>query len=219
MATITAITASPRQAGRYHIEVDGKNFATVALDTIERLHLAVGRSVAELADAIERDDAALKTYDRALTMLAARARSSSDLRRQLLRKGGAAEHVDAAIVRLEGAGFLDDAAFARQFARSKIAGPGFAKRRLEQELYRRGVAREVASDAIAEVLEDDSVDAASALDRLARKKLHSLSRLDAPTRSRRLYAFLARRGYDADEIREVVGRLGAVADANPPAEG
>jgi regulatory protein len=219
MATITAITASPRHAGRYHIEVDGKNFATVALDTIERLHLAVGRSVAELADAIERDDAALKTYDRALTMLAARARSSSDLRRQLLRKGGAAEHVDAAIVRLEGAGFLDDAAFARQFARSKIAGPGFAKRRLEQELYRRGVAREVASDAIAEVLEDDSVDAASALDRLARKKLHSLSRLDAPTRSRRLYAFLARRGYDADEIREVVGRLGAVADANPPAEG
>jgi regulatory protein len=212
MESITAITASPRQPGRFVIEVDGRELATVAIDTIDRLHLAVGRPIAPVAEALERDAAALKTYDRALNMLAARARSSSDLRRQLTRKGEPPEQVNAAIARLQQAGFLDDAGFARQFARSKIAGPGFAKRRLEQELYRRGVARDVASEAIAEVLDDDSVDAAGTIERLARKKMRSLAKLDPAGRSRRLYAFLARRGYDSEEIKRAIKSVEA-ADA------
>jgi regulatory protein len=219
VGTITAITASQRQPGRFHIEVDGKDVATVALETIERLNLALGRPVADIADALDRDAAMLRTYDRALNMLASRARSSNELRRQLIRKGEAAEHVDAAIVRLQGAGFLDDAGFARQFARSRIAGPGFAKRRLEQELFRRGVAREVADQAIAQVIADDSVDASGTLERLALKKMRALATLHPATRSRRLYAFLARRGYDADEIREIVARLTRIAAEDPPRQG
>jgi regulatory protein len=152
--------------------------------------------VADVAEAIERDAAALRTYDRALDILASRAHSSSELRRRLLRKGGLAEHVDAAIARLQSAGYLDDAGFARQFARAKIAGAGFAKRRLEQELYRRGVARDVARDAIAEVLADDTVDATGTIGRLAQKKMRS--------RARRLYAFLTRRGYGTEEIRHAI---------------
>jgi regulatory protein len=204
MGSITAITASPRQAGRFVIEVDGRELATVGIDTIDRLKLAVGRSVTAVAEALERDAAALKTYDRALNMLAARARAASDLRRQLIRKGEPAEHVDAAIDRLRGAGFLDDAEFARQFTRSKIAGPGFAKRRLEQELYRRGVARDVATEAIDEVLEDDTLDTGGTIERLARKKMRSLAKLDAAGRSRRLYAFLARRGYESEDIKRAI---------------
>jgi SOS response regulatory protein OraA/RecX len=35
---------------------------------------------------------------------------------------------------------------------------------------------------------------------VARKKLKSLSRLDTQVQRRRLYSFLARRGYDSDDI-------------------
>jgi regulatory protein len=44
--------------------------------------------------------------------------------------------------------------------------------------------------------------------RAARKKLRSLAKLDSVVRRRRLYAFLARRGYDGEDVRwamEVVG--------------
>ena len=44
------------------------------------------------------------------------------------------------------------------------------------------------------------------------KKWKSLAQLDHFTRKRRLYAFLARRGFDPDEIRSVLNRLGEQLD-------
>jgi regulatory protein len=150
------------------------------------------------------------TYDRALDMLESRARSVVELRRMLLRKGESANDVDAAIERLRGAGLLDDANYARQLARSKALDAGQSRRRIAQELMRKGVARPIADAAIADVFEEENVDEAAAIERVARKKMKSLSELDASTRRRRLYAFLARRGYDSEAIGQVVARLEAV---------
>ena len=108
--------------------------------------------------------------------------------------------VDAAIERLRGAGLLDDSSYARQLARSKALGAGQSRRRIVQELAKRGVTRTIADAAIAEVFEEESVDEAAAIERVARKKLKTLAKLDAVTQKRRLYAFLARRGYDSDAI-------------------
>lgn len=144
------------------------------------------------------------TYERALDMLEARARASVELRRLLIRKGEPEAAVDAAIDRLKGSGLLDDANFARQFTRSKALGAGVSRRRLEQELARRGVNRETTSEAIDEVFEDEGVDESATIERVARKKLRTLAKLDEETQRRRLYAFLARRGFAAEEIGRVV---------------
>jgi regulatory protein len=140
-------------------------------------------------------------------MLALRARSAAELRRLLVRKGEPAELVDVAIERLLRAGFLDDESFARQFARSKLLGAGLSRRRVQQELARRGVAREVAESALSEVVDEEQVDEEDGLQRVARKKLESLERLDPATQRRRLYAFLARRGYDSDDIARTLREL------------
>lgn len=146
-------------------------------------------------------------YDRALDLLEARARGTEELRRLLIRKGEPAEEVDRAIERLVANGLLNDANFARQFARSKVLGAGLSRRRLQQELTKRGVARELSADAIEQVFEDESVDDAMTIQRVAQKKLRTLSRLDPVVQRRRLYAFLARRGYDADDIQRVLRTL------------
>jgi regulatory protein len=62
----------------------------------------------------------------------------------------------------------------------------------------------VSTEAIAQVFEDESVDEEKLIERAAAKKLRTLSRLDEPTRRRRLYAFLARRGFDGDDIQRVL---------------
>lgn len=147
------------------------------------------------------------TYERALDLLAARPRAVVELRRLLLRKGEPEAEVEAAIERLLRARLLDDAAFARQFARSKVMSAGHSRRRLQQELTRRGVARDVAAEAIDAVFEDEDVDEAATIERVAKKKLETLAKLDADVQRRRLYAFLARRGYDADDIGSVVSAL------------
>jgi regulatory protein len=206
--TVTALLPAPRRPGRFDVYLDGEPAATVSLEVVERLELATGEILNESRRAaLDREARALRTYDRALNILALRARSVAELRRALTRKGEPAEQVEAALARLLQAGFLDDASFARQFARSRVAGAGFSRRRLQAELARRGVARDVADAAIEVAFGDEHVNEEATLERVARKKLATLGRFDVPTQRRRLYAYLARRGYESDDIGRVVGIL------------
>jgi regulatory protein len=208
MPLVTAVVPSPRREGRFDILVDGKSVGTLSLDVIERLGLHVGTEYTDrLAATFALEAARLRTFDRALDMLAFRARATRELRIALLRKGEDAANVEHAMERLQVMGLLDDAAYSRQYAHAKITGPGFSRRRLQAELAKRGVARDVADTAIADALAEDDVDSEAILERVATKKLRSLERLDEPTRRRRLYEFLARRGYDSDDIRRVMDRL------------
>jgi regulatory protein len=154
-------------------------------------------------------------YDRALRLLAIRAWSVVEMRRKLTTGDADAGAVEAVIGRLLTAGLLDDEAFARQLVRSQLIGRGHAPRRIHQELARRGVARDVSDRAIAAVIAEPGgsgdefgrtavVDVGEAIERLARKKLRSIESLDRPARARRLYAYLARRGYETDDIRRVI---------------
>jgi len=187
------------------LDVDGAEVATLSIEAIERLRLGSGVAFDDrLALEVEREAGILDTYDRALNMLAARGRASADLRRVLIRKGEPADRVTIAIERLERAGFLDDASYARQFTRSKGVGGGLSKRRVQQELAKRGVARDVSDEAIETVFVEEGVDEEASIERVARKKLRSLSSVDDATRKRRLYSFLARRGYDSDAISRVL---------------
>ena len=208
MPVITAITPDPRHPGRFTVLVDGKSHATLSLDSIERLKLAVGRSVDGLEERIEREAARLKVYDRALNLLAFRARSSAELARSLVRKGEPKELVDLAVTRLQEQGFLDDAAFAESFTRAKVLGAQQSRRRVQQELARTGVARAVTDAAITAVFEEEGVDQREVVEQAARKKLRALVKLEPIVRRRRLYAFLARRGYDAEDIRRAMDAVG-----------
>jgi regulatory protein len=212
---ITAITASARAAGRFDLLVDQQPVARLGIQGLERLKLRIGLPVdLRLAAAIAEEAMVSRAYDRAMMMLAARGRASGELKRLLVRKGEDAKVVDVVIERLTAAGFLDDDAFARQFTRSKTTG-GISRRRIEQELSRKGVDRSVAADAVAETFVEEDVDESAAIERAAEKKLRTLGKVDEPTRRRRLYSYLARRGFDVDAINTVVARLGRDSIAEP----
>ena len=140
-------------------------------------------------------------------MLEARARGVEELKRLLLRKGESPADVDAALERLTRAGLVDDASYARQLTRSKALGAGMSRRNIQLDLTRRGVARDVSARAIDEVFEEEGVDEIAGIERVARKKLKTLAKLDSSTQRRRLYAFLGRRGYDGDDISNVIRRV------------
>jgi regulatory protein len=223
VGVITGITGSARAAGRFDLLVDQQPVARLSIQGIERLRLRVGLEIdASLAAAIAEEATLSRVYDRAMMMLAARGRASGELKRLLVRKGEEARVVATVIERLVAAGFLDDDAFARQFARSKST-TGTSRRRIEQELGRKGVDRETASTAVEETFVEEQVDESVAIDRAAEKKLRTLGKVDDLTRRRRLYSYLARRGFAPDAINGVMSRLGrtsmveseADADAGP----
>jgi regulatory protein len=146
-------------------------------------------------------------YNYALNLLAARPYATRELQRRLVQKDYSAADADDAIRRLVDNGLLNDKKFAEQFARSKMLSAGVSKRRLTQDLYRKGVRGDVASEAIDDVISDEGIDTDAAIERVARKKLAQLHDLDALVVRRRLFAYLARRGYGVDEIKRVVGLL------------
>jgi regulatory protein len=153
------------------------------------------------------------TYDRALTLLGFRARSVAELRRKLIEKGAPRAEVEDVLTRLIDQKLLDDADFARQFARTKITGAGTSRIRILQELRRKGIANDVAERALQDLDDEEGLDPSASIRRVADKKWKTLGKLDDVTRRRRLYAFLARRGFGPDEIRSVMNALGAEMDA------
>lgn len=146
-------------------------------------------------------------YNCALNLLSARPYSTSALYRKLIQKQYSAADAEGAIRRLVDNGLLNDAKYAEQYARSKILTTGTSRRRLQQDLYRKGIKGDLATDAISNVIDQEGIDTDAVIDRVARKKLAQLGDLEPLVLRRRLFAFLARRGYDLDEIKPVVKRL------------
>ena len=146
-------------------------------------------------------------YNYALNLLSARPYATKALHRKLIQKEYPAADAEDAIRRLVANGLLNDEKYAEQYARSKILSTGASKRRLTQDLYRKGIKGDVATAAIAQVIEDEEIDTSAVIEQVARKKLAQLGDLEPLVLRRRLFGFLARRGYDVDEIKAVVGRL------------
>jgi len=148
-----------------------------------------------------------KAYEYALNLLAARAYTTRNLRRKLVGKEFEVEEVEAAMERLASSGLLDDEKYASEFARQRLVIGGSSVRRVEQDLARKGISRDVAKAAAAAVVDEEEVDTEGSLERAARKKLASLGALDLQVKRRRLFAFLARRGFELDDINRVIDRL------------
>ncbi len=154
-----------------------------------------------------------KAYDYALNLLAARAYTTRNLRRKLTQREYDPVETEQAIERLLSSRLLDDDKYAMEFARQRLVNAGAPARRVEQVLRRRGIDREAAVRAIAAVMAEEDVDTLGAMEILARKKLRTLGDLDAQAKRRRLFGFLARRGYDLEDIRRTVDMLSHEPDS------
>lgn len=136
-----------------------------------------------------------------LDQLTGQARSRKELADKLAKKLVPEEIATRLLDRFEEVGLVDDAAFARLWIDSRQSGKGLARRALAQELRRKGIADEVAREALDEV---DPADEEAAAEALVAKKLRSMSRLDEPTKTRRLVGMLARKGYSPGLAMSVV---------------
>lgn len=198
---ITALTPC-RRAGRYEVEIDGAPVAILPAELVASLGLRADSVVAEsVRDQIVDEAANFTTYERAVRLLAARSRSVSELRRRLIQAKEEPARVERALARLTDQGFLDDRRYALQLARARVQEQGVSTRRFRQELFERGVAREAADEAIENLEEEGGIDEAAAIEKLLARKARFLTGVDSATRQRRLWGFLARRGYDSDAIR------------------
>lgn len=209
-ARITALREHPRRAGRYVVELDGSPFGALSVERIAEHALAVGRIVdAPLRAKLERAVREVACYDKALDTLARRARSAADLARWLKEKEFTSDEIEPAIARLTALGLLDDLAYARGFARTRLAaGRGFGPRRVAMELGRKGVPRDIVESVLRELAEEEGGgDERTAAEAVATRRARGMSTLAPEVRQRRLYGFLVRRGFAMGLSADIARKL------------
>jgi regulatory protein len=127
--------------------------------------------------------------------------SVAEVRSVLAEHGLDEGEIEEWIERYERFGYLDDARLAEQLVHVNGARRGRGSGAILQELARRGVDASAARAAVDEL--DPEVERRNALE-IAERRVRQLSGLDRQTAERRLSAFLQRRGYPGDVVREAV---------------
>lgn len=136
--------------------------------------------------------------DRAVGYLAARARSRRELESRLLRCGYRPATVEMVLYKLQRENLLDDADFARQWVEAR-SGRTLGKRRIAQELQRKGVSRAQTEAALSAVDEEAETEAC----RRAAEKLSARYGREEPRQAvQKLTQALVRRGFGWEEARQ-----------------
>lgn len=144
--------------------------------------------------------------DAALVYLGPARRTCAEVRRHLAGKGFGEETVAATEGRLQELGLLDDAALAAAWVEHAVIGHREGRAKAEQSLAARGVDQGVIAEALAGF---DGPEGDGELTRalsVGGARLRALSGPPAALR-RRLWGYLARRGFDADTVEQACNRL------------
>lgn len=134
---------------------------------------------------------------RALKILERRDVSRKMLLDKLTEKGVADADAEEVADWLCGLGVVNDERFAGLIVRH-YAAKGYGERRIREELYRRGIDRELRDAALEELTGSDD-----RLDRLLSAKLRGDA---SPENLQRTQNYLLRRGYSWEDIREATER-------------
>jgi regulatory protein len=198
---ITAIEKQRRRR-RANVYLDGRYAFSLSLGLLTETGLHEGDALSpQQVDSLRQADVRHQAHEAALRLLAYRPRSEAEIRQRLARRGLPPQVVQETIARLREQGLLSDAAFARFWVETRDQTSPRGHRLLWQELSAKGIERENARQAIAEVAEEDA-----AL-RAAQKKARHLQGQDYPAFRRRLGDFLLRRGFPYSIIRTTVEKL------------
>lgn len=154
-----------------------------------------------------------EALNRAVGLLAVRARSRQEIEKRLVERGYLLDTVEMVLFKLEQENLLSDEAFAKAWAESRAAR-GLGKARLRQELRVKGVETGVADDALNALDDGDMEKQAKAL---AEKLLRRLRGEPQPDARRKALAAMQRRGYSYGEASRALNAAFTDMDAETEA--
>lgn len=200
--------ARRRRRSLYLLVLDGQDGPTVDLRTFDESAYRVGGAITE-----EQLEALLETseynraHDRALYLLGLRDHACKELEKKLLTE--ARPEIAARVVeRLTEVGLLDDERYAARMAQSLSRSKQYPKRRVAQELRRRGVDGETADLATEEIACEDFQQALALIEKKYYNKMN-----DRDARER-VKAALARRGFSFTAIRQAFAEYDETAQTH-----
>lgn len=144
-------------------------------------------------------------YDAAIKLLSRRAHSVSEMKKALIRRTADEDLIKKVLSRLKENGLIDDARYARQFARHRTDVRHQGRYRVARELRARGVPDRHIEAAVSETAA--TTDESAAVRQRIERKLKFLGGEIDEKRIASLYRSLLRAGFPSDTIRRELRRL------------
>lgn len=191
---ITKISPAVKTPGRYNIFVDDQY--SFSLDETQLVGLGIKKGdelSQEKLDSLKLESDFGKNYLRAVDLVSRRLRSEKEIRDYAFRKRWSPETTEKVIERLKKYRYLDDEKFALAFVRSRANNRNFSKKRMLQELYKKGINKESAQAVLSSV---DDFDEQNSLQNLVAKKRSHYESDD------KLIQYLMRQGFRYDDIKK-----------------
>lgn len=200
MRKITAIEAQKKRSNRVNVFLDGE-FA-FGLERITAAWLRVGQELDEKKiEQLQAEDARERALQQALLFLSYRARSESEIRKNLRKHEIPDPVIEEILERLRRDGLANDSQFAQAWVENRSTFRPRSRRMMALELRQKGLDEESVSSALADV--DDETLAYEA----AQKRANRLTGLEWSEFRKKLSGFLARRGFSYLMITAVVARI------------
>ena len=202
MNEITGLVPVKRRSGWTDVQLDGVSLCRLRDEDVYRLRLDVGLQLGpgEL-EAVQAAAGRAEAMLVGLRYLSVRPRSRREVERRLRRDRIDEAAIEHALERLEELGYLDDAQFAASFVRDRIRLRPCGTRRMQSDLLARGVSREDADRGINQAMVEEDTTEEALLRRVATARARRLTGAEPAKARRRLFDYLARRGFAAGSIR------------------
>ena len=198
---IEKIEKSKHKQERILVYLEGGDLLRITENELLHFGLYAGLDIdGETVVELQKAAAHSETRSRAANMISTRPLSKKELFRKLRDKGASEADAADAADWLEGIGALDDAAYAAMLVRHYSA-MGYGAARLRDELYRRGVPKELWDEAL-----EQAPDAETVIEKVIAQKAKGAA-LDEKGR-RKLFDLLLRRGFSRQDVKNALGRLG-----------
>lgn len=193
------ITTEKGKKDKIHIYVDGEYKMTV--DEAFWLSQGIpekGEIDEDVLFSLENSVLGRRAFNKALDILSQREHSRRELITKLTQRGHSRENAEKAADKLTQYGYLDDERFARLYAKELKEKKKFGKARIKQELFRKGIDRDITYAVLAETEDNSEEEIAEIL-----KKKYPLFSSDEKVRNRAINA-LIRYGYGVGEIKKAM---------------
>ena len=205
--TITRLESQVHNDDRVSVYLDGEFAFGIHEDLVVKHSLQVGATLTpEGIRELERDEQYVDAKQAALDYLAYKPRTEEEVRRKLRQEDVPSPVIEDVIARLYELEYLDDEAYAHDYAHNRFSSKKYGPVRIQRELTERGVDRHLAEAAVDELFADE--DATAAAWTHAEKRWPRLAGEDDPRRRRqKMYRYLRRRGFTSNTIRPILDEL------------
>lgn len=200
MGKVTAITLQKRNKERANIFIDGEYAFSLAVITAVRLKTGQELTPADI-NRLNAEDLMEKAKQSAFQYISFRPRSTQEVRQNLVKKEYPEVVIDQVMNRLIELNLLNDREFARFWIEQRETFKPRSQRALRQELYQKGLSREIIDEAVADV------DELAAARKAAEKKAYRWTHLPRETFFSKMSGFLQRRGFNYAITKTVTEEL------------